>query len=140
MDCEHYLNPDNSRVGCSDARIWASFRASSNPAPCDALFKYASDAGLCLLPGGKPIFTVSRHQFVNYLGWMCHLTQKSRFTARKARRGLEVRGQRSEDTRLRHGYSTARKTEVFDCFCLVPCALCLAPYFVEGVKKERKKG
>jgi len=29
------------------------------------------------LPGGKPIFTVSRHQLVNYPGLMLHLTQKS---------------------------------------------------------------
>ncbi|MEE8316376.1 MAG: hypothetical protein V3R70_07475 [Syntrophobacteria bacterium] len=52
-------------------RIWPSLLASSGVGPCDVPFRYASDqsrgtAGR--LPGGTPIFMVSRQQFMKYLG------------------------------------------------------------------------
>ncbi|MEE8315827.1 MAG: hypothetical protein V3R70_04685 [Syntrophobacteria bacterium] len=52
-------------------RIWPSFLASSGVGPCDVPFRYASDqsrgtAGR--LPGGTPIFVVSRQQLMKYPG------------------------------------------------------------------------
>jgi hypothetical protein len=57
-------------------RIWPSFRASSgfpSTGPgqahfCDVLFKYASDAKPLRVPGGTPIYAVSRHQFMKHPG------------------------------------------------------------------------
>jgi hypothetical protein len=52
-------------------RIWPSFLASSGVGPCDVPLRYASDqsrgtAGR--LPGGTPIFVVSRQQCIKYPG------------------------------------------------------------------------
>jgi len=60
----------------------------------------------------------------------------------RLRRGKEDRSQRSDDRgqrtedRRQRATSRRQKTEVFDSFYLEPCALCLAPYPVEVLKKE----
>ena len=50
-------------------RIWPSSLASSDVGPCDVPFRYASETNTLRLPGGTPIFVVSRQQFMKYPGY-----------------------------------------------------------------------
>ncbi|MGB6381488.1 MAG: hypothetical protein WBF55_16195 [Syntrophobacteria bacterium] len=49
-------------------RMWTSFLASSYVGTCDVPFKVRLGTNILRLPGGTPIFAVSRQQFMKYPG------------------------------------------------------------------------
>ena len=50
-------------------RIWPSFLASSGVGPFDVPVKVRLETNTLRLPGGTPIFVVSRQQFMTYSGY-----------------------------------------------------------------------
>ncbi|MGB5920941.1 MAG: hypothetical protein WBH36_01860 [Syntrophobacteria bacterium] len=50
-------------------RIWPSFLASSGVGPCDVPLQVRLETNPLRLPGGTPIFVISRQQFMKPLGY-----------------------------------------------------------------------